>query len=54
MKFSENRVDGFKVEFEVPSRYTSEEVLEEFKNFLRACGYVIEYDDVSPKEEFYE
>lgn len=54
MKFSESRLDGVKIEVEVPSDYTVDEALGEFKNFLRACGYVIEYDSNLFLEEFYE
>jgi len=44
MKFSRWNEDGTKVEMEVHDDSTLDEVLEEFKNFLRACGYVIEYN----------
>jgi hypothetical protein len=33
-----------RVEMEVHDESTLDEVLEEFQNFLRACGYTIEYD----------
>lgn len=35
-----------KIEMEVHDESTLDEVLEEFTNFLRACGYVIEYNKV--------
>ena len=38
--------DRVKIEMEVHDENTLPEVLEEFTNFLRACGYVIEYNKV--------
>ena len=38
--------DRTKIEMEVHDECTLDEVLEEFQNFLRACGYVIEYNKV--------
>jgi hypothetical protein len=38
--------DRVKIEMEVHDENTLDEVLEEFQNFLRACGYVIEYNKV--------
>ena len=38
---NQNRI---KIEMEVHDESTLEEVLEEFLSFLRACGYVIEYN----------
>lgn len=35
-----------KIEMEVHDESTLDEVLKEFENFLRACGYVIEYNKV--------
>jgi hypothetical protein len=35
-----------RIEMEVHDECTLDEVLEEFQNFLRACGYVIDYDKV--------
>lgn len=32
-----------KIEVEIHDENTLEEILKEFENFLRACGYVIEY-----------
>jgi hypothetical protein len=47
MKFS-RQCDrtGTKIEFELGDESTLDEVFEEFQNFLRACGYVIPYDEV--------
>ena len=44
MKFSRGDANGTKIEMEVHNESTIDEVLEEFQNFLRACGYVIEYN----------
>ena len=44
MKFSRWDENGTKIEMEVHDESTIDEVLEEFQNFLRACGYVIEYN----------
>jgi len=44
MKFSRCNDNGTKIEMEVHDESTIDEVLEEFQNFLRACGYVIEYN----------
>ena len=46
MKFSRNTTDGVKTEIEIPDDSRLDEVLEEFQNFLRACGYTIEYNTV--------
>jgi len=46
MKFSKWNEHGIKVEIEVPDYSTLDEVLEEFQNFLRACGYTIEYNKI--------
>lgn len=35
-----------KIEMEVHDESTLDEVLEEFQNFLRGCGYTIEYNKV--------
>jgi hypothetical protein len=35
-----------KIEMEVHDESTLDEILDEFQNFLRACGYVIEYNKV--------
>jgi len=48
MKFSKSdryaNQDRTKIEMEVHDESTLDEVLVEFQNFLRACGYVIEYN----------
>lgn len=46
MKFIQHRDDGTKIEMEIADHKYIGEVLEEFQNFLRACGYVIEYNKV--------
>jgi hypothetical protein len=45
MKFSRTGTDGTRIEMEVHDESTIDEVLDEFKNFLRACGYVINYNE---------
>ena len=44
MKFTHQRSDGTKIEIEMAEHASMDTVLEEFQNFLRACGYVIEYN----------
>ena len=44
MKFSKYDESGTKIEIEIPNESTLDEVLAEFQNFLRACGYVIAYN----------
>lgn len=51
MKFSRWDEQGTKIEMEVHDYSTLDEVLVEFANFLRACGYVIEYNKVLTIEE---
>lgn len=47
MKFSKYDAEsGTNVEIEVHNHSTIDEVLVEFQNFLRACGYTIEYNKV--------
>jgi hypothetical protein len=46
MKFSRTSTDGTRIEMEVRDESTIDEVLDEFKNFLRACGYLIKYNKV--------
>jgi len=50
MKFSKSdryaNQDRTKIEMEVHDESTLDEVLVEFQNFLRACGYIIEYNKV--------
>lgn len=51
MKFSRWDENGTKIEMEVHDESTLDEILEEFQNFLRACGYVIEYNKVLTIED---
>jgi len=44
MKFTHQHSDGTKIELEIPDHAAMDTVLEEFQNFLRACGYVVEYN----------
>jgi hypothetical protein len=44
MKFSRCSDNGTRIEVEIPDHSTIDEVLDEFQNFLRGCGYVIEYN----------
>ena len=44
MKSSHQHSNGTKIEIEMAEHASMDAVLEEFQNFLRACGYVIEYD----------
>ena len=44
MKFTHQHSDGTKIEIEMVEHASMDNVLEEFQNFLRACGYVIEYN----------
>lgn len=46
MNFKKHGISGTKIEMEVHDDVSIDEVLEEFQNFLRACGYVIEYNKV--------
>lgn len=47
MKFTKyNTETATNIEVEVHNHSTLDEVLEEFQNFLRACGYVIDYNKV--------
>jgi hypothetical protein len=46
MKFSRCSDNGTKIEIEVADHSTIDEVLDEFQNFLRACGYTIGYNKV--------
>lgn len=46
MKFSRWNEHGTKVEMEVHDESSLDEVLDNFQLFLRACGYVIEYNKV--------
>lgn len=45
MKFSKyDDKSGTNIEMTVHNHSTLDEVLEELQNFLRACGYVIDYN----------
>ena len=46
MKFIKCSDDVTRIEVEIPNYSTLDEVLDEFQNFLRGCGYVIEYNKV--------
>jgi hypothetical protein len=58
MKFSKSdryaNQDRTKIEMEVHDESTLDEVLVEFQNFLRACGYIIEYNKVLTIEDMDE
>jgi hypothetical protein len=43
MKFI-REYESNRIEMEIPDYYTIDEVLDEFTSFLRACGYVIDYN----------
>ena len=44
MKFTHQHSNGTKIEIEMLEEPHLDDVLEEFQNFLRACGYVVEYN----------
>jgi len=46
MKFIYQSENGTKIEYEIRGCMPLNEVLEEFQNFLRACGYVVDYNTV--------
>lgn len=46
MKFIREQENGTKVEIQIDDHSTLDEALEGFQQFLRACGYVIEYNEV--------
>lgn len=46
MKFIKEREGGHRIEFEISNEATLDEVFEEFENFLRGAGYVIEYNKI--------
>jgi len=54
MKFTHQHSDGTKIEIEMAEHASMDAVLEEFQNFLRACGYVIEYNKVLTIEDMDE
>ena len=53
MKFSKN-INGTKIEMEIDNHASLDDVLDEFQNFLRACGYIIEYNKVLTIEDMDE
>jgi hypothetical protein len=44
MKFTHQHKDGTKIKIEMLEEPSIDAVLEEFQNFLRACGYVMDYN----------
>ena len=54
MKFIHQHSNGTKIKIEMAEHASMDNVLEEFQNFLRACGYVIEYNKVLTIEDMYE
>jgi hypothetical protein len=46
MKFLYEKDNGTEIGFHLSIYAELDDVLEEFQNFLRACGYTIEYDKV--------
>lgn len=46
MKFIEKQNNGTVITVEIPDHSTLDTVLEHFQNFLRACGYCIDYNKV--------
>ena len=44
MKFIQHQDNGTKIEIEIDNHASLDDVLDEFQNFLRACGYTIEYN----------
>ena len=43
MKFIKHQDNGTKIEMEIDNYASLDDVLDEFQNFLRACGYTIGY-----------
>jgi hypothetical protein len=54
MKFIKHQDNGTKIEIEMAEHASMDNVLEEFQNFLRACGYIIEYNKVLTIEDMDE
>ena len=54
MKFTHQHSNGTKIEIEMAEHASMDNVLEEFQNFLRACGYTIEYNKVLTIEDMDE
>lgn len=46
MKFEQEQRNGTKVSIEISDESTIDDACEAFQNFLRACGYVINYNEV--------
>lgn len=46
MKFEQEQQNGTKIWIEISDEATIDEACEAFQNFLRACGYVINYNEV--------
>ena len=46
MKFIQHQDNETKIEMEIDNHASLDDVLDEFQNFLRACGYIIEYNKV--------
>jgi hypothetical protein len=46
MKFMNHQSNGTKIEMEIPDDSSIDEVLEAFQSFLRASGYMIDYNKV--------
>jgi len=51
MKFTNENIEGEKIELEINDHAHLDDVLQAFQNFLRACGYVIEYNKVLTIED---
>lgn len=54
MKFIQYQDNGTKIKMEIASHASLDELLIEFQNFLRACGYTIEYNKVLTIEDMDE
>jgi len=51
MKFIQHQGNGTKIKMEIDNHESLDAVLDEFQNFLRACGYTIEYNQVLTIED---
>ena len=54
MKFIKHQDNGTKIEMEIDNHASLDNVLDEFQNFLRACGYTIDYNKVLTIEDMDE
>ena len=54
MKFIQHQDNGTKIKMEIDNHASLDDVLDEFQNFLRACGYTIEYSKVLTIEDMDE